>query len=247
MKNIICIILLYLLVGCNDKEPEPPEKIFIQSYPFWYYLDSIHCNKGKIFLIEKQYEEYKLIKAGDSLLENKYEIRKGNKIKINSNIYQYDNEFKETYLKINSKLFNLKSYYNSENQKIYTVVFIYNYLEINKNNQCSFIIKVMGNHTASYTFFEYQKEKLVANYFIEDIDSDEKRGLPQEKTDTIIKIISKKINIPAEIFFNESFIFDSIKTSNTNYNYLTRNEKWQNKPSSRQEKWVLEHFLSNAQ
>lgn len=183
--------------------------------------------------------------------EKKYDITlktletsyKNNYISLLKDTILHDNTFHQSYiLKDNYNSYELNSYFNDKNigypgGKIDILKYS------NSKNYSGFILNYMTKDYESYTFFEYDEKKLYATNFIESFNVDEKEGLPQKKSDTIIMIKSKHLKISANDFFKKYFIFDSMKSIEFNNNYLIRNEKWLNYPKSKQEEWVLNKIL----
>lgn len=146
-------------------------------------------------------------------------------------------------LKDNYKTYQLKSFKNKENIK-YSGGSIELLKDIYSKKNTGFVLKYATRDYENYTFLEYDENSLFAKYFIEIINTDNKI-IAESKflNDTIIKITTKEINVKAEKFFSDSYIFDSIESKNIKYNFLNRKKLWLNNPNSRQEEWILKHFL----
>lgn len=149
----------------------------------------------------------------------------------------------EYFLKDNYNLFTLSSYFSKENIKqnggeLQLLKDTYS----NNSTGKGFVIKYLTNDYLSYTFLEYQNKKLEVKYLVEILNVDNKIvNISKMPSDTISKLISRKIDIDAKVFFSDSFIFNNNR--NLNYNYLVRKNEWILQPKSRQEKWSSTHFL----
>lgn len=153
------------------------------------------------------------------------------------------------FLKDKYKVYKLNSYFNIDNIK-------YNGGELilkkdvysNNNTGNGFVLKFLTRDYLSYTFLEYKDKSLFVKSFIEIYNRDNKIIIESHsENDTIYMSKCKLINIDANIFFNKSFVFDSMMTKNIKYNFLNRKNEWLNKPDSRQEEWALKHFLYESE
>ena len=87
----------------------------------------------------------------------------------------------------------------------------------------------------------------MVKYFIEIVNVDNKMvDISKKTTDTICKLTSRKIDLDANTFFSESFVF-STKNNTISYNFLNRKNQWMLQPKNRQEKWASIHFLYESE
>jgi hypothetical protein len=109
-----------------------------------------------------------------------------------------------------------------------------------------FILQFTNSDYCSYTFFEYRKDILYVSHFFEHVFINE-LGSPTQNPlaneDVSYAFSINEIDIRADVFFSKSFIFDSIHKKHERYNYLNNRNEWIKKPQSKQEEWVLKHFL----
>jgi hypothetical protein len=115
-------------------------------------------------------------------------------------------------------------------------------VKLYKLQDSNFVISFTQRDYVIYTFNKFKDNSVYVYSIGELVNTDEKMVEESKlKEDTILKMISKKIWIPAQYFY-KGIEINKVNSQKADTLYLIRDGTWINAPKTFEQKWIIKNF-----